>query len=169
MVTYQASNLAPGLAAWQKLGYDQHSQYADPLFVDAEQRDYRLRPESQARALGIEEIAYADIGLTADFRYADPAEPPARLFVRVGADETLITLAPGATAQLEVLARTETGFVADLSAAATRFESADPAVAAVGAQGKVTAIGAGVTEIAVTATSKAGTLRTVIFISVGGF
>ena len=47
---------------WQKKGYDQHSVAADPLFVDADHDDYRLRPESPAFALGFQPIPIEKIG-----------------------------------------------------------------------------------------------------------
>ncbi len=47
---------------WQKLGFDRNSIVADPLFVDANNDDYRLRPESPAFKLGIEPIPVEKIG-----------------------------------------------------------------------------------------------------------
>ena len=51
------------LAEWQDLGYDTHSVIADPQFVDPEQDDYRLRPESPALKLGFVPIDVNQIGL----------------------------------------------------------------------------------------------------------
>lgn len=52
--------------AWQAVGLDQHSVIADPLFVNRDADDYRLRPESPAFALGFEEIPVDQIGPYAD-------------------------------------------------------------------------------------------------------
>ena len=47
---------------WQALGKDTTSEFADPLFVDPENRDYRLRPESPALRLGFRQIPVERIG-----------------------------------------------------------------------------------------------------------
>ncbi|MFC2087644.1 right-handed parallel beta-helix repeat-containing protein [Bacteroidota bacterium] len=49
-------------ADWQKLGYDENSIIADPLFVNPENDDYRLRPESPAFELGIRQIDMSTVG-----------------------------------------------------------------------------------------------------------
>ena len=49
-------------AEWQKRGKDRHSQYADPLFVNPEQGDFTLRPESPAFALGFQPIDLSQVG-----------------------------------------------------------------------------------------------------------
>ena len=51
---------------WQRRGFDTHSVVADPLFVDPEKDDYRLRPESPAFKLGFEPIPVEKIGPYAD-------------------------------------------------------------------------------------------------------
>ena len=43
-------------ADWQKRGYDVNSVYADPMFVDPDNFDFRLKPESPALKLGFEPI-----------------------------------------------------------------------------------------------------------------
>ena len=47
---------------WQKQGSDMHSVLADPRFVDPDQDDYRLRPESPALRLGFQPIPVEKIG-----------------------------------------------------------------------------------------------------------
>lgn len=49
--------------------YDADSICEDPLFMDAANHDYRLRPDSPAQKLGIQSIDTEKIGLPADFRY----------------------------------------------------------------------------------------------------
>ena len=47
---------------WREMGFDRESIVADPLFVDAENDDYRLRPESPAFKLGFKPIPVERIG-----------------------------------------------------------------------------------------------------------
>lgn len=61
------------LAAWQKLGYDQHSIIADPLFVDPEHHDYHLRPDSPALKIGFKPFEYREAGVYGDARWIEKA------------------------------------------------------------------------------------------------
>jgi parallel beta-helix repeat protein len=57
---------AGGAATWQQwleLGFDANSVIADPMFVDAENDDYTLAPDSPAFALGFEPIDIGRIGV----------------------------------------------------------------------------------------------------------
>ena len=47
---------------WQTLGADRDSLVGDPLFVDAEHGDYRLRPESPAFRLGFKPLPLEQMG-----------------------------------------------------------------------------------------------------------
>ena len=47
---------------WKKLGFEQHTIVADPLFVDPKKDDFRLRPDSPAHKLGIKQIPVDKIG-----------------------------------------------------------------------------------------------------------
>ena len=47
---------------WRETGKDKHSVYADPRFVDADNYDFRLRPESPALAMGFEPIDTSTVG-----------------------------------------------------------------------------------------------------------
>lgn len=50
-------------ADWRALGFDRRTLLADPLFVNLEKGDYRLRPESPAFQLGFQPIDTEKIGL----------------------------------------------------------------------------------------------------------
>ena len=54
------------LAQWQKLGYDNESLIADPLFVDASHENYNLKTDSPAFKLGFVPIDVKNIGPRAD-------------------------------------------------------------------------------------------------------
>jgi parallel beta-helix repeat protein len=51
-----------GWAAWRKLGFDARSVAADPLFVNRDGDDFRLRPDSPALKLGFQPIPVDKIG-----------------------------------------------------------------------------------------------------------
>lgn len=48
---------------WRRMGFDVHSAIADPLFVDPDSDDYRLKPESPALTLGFQPISVEKIGV----------------------------------------------------------------------------------------------------------
>jgi len=54
------------LEKWQQFGYDTDSIVADPMFVDLEGEDYRLKPDSPALKLGFKNIDQS-WGLTNEF------------------------------------------------------------------------------------------------------
>ena len=59
-------------AEWQKTGRDRDSRIADPQFVDAQHRDFRLRPTSPALAMGFRPIAIDQAGLYGDAAWWRP-------------------------------------------------------------------------------------------------
>jgi len=52
---------------WRKLGFDAHSVFADPLFVDPAHNDFRVRPESPALQLGFKNFEMGRWGITEEF------------------------------------------------------------------------------------------------------
>ncbi len=68
------------LDEWQARGHDQHSIIADPLFVDPENYDFRLQPDSPVFELGFEPIDPEPVGLYGDDEWVNaprqiPREP----------------------------------------------------------------------------------------------
>lgn len=135
--------------------YDQHSLRTDPLFMDEGQRDYRLRYDSPAYRLGFQELNIADMGLRADYPFADLTDPIARVIPRFAGDDvdrSFVQLNHGQKRALSLTVRTVTGYVADLSDAEIAFVSDNPSVATVSSGGEITAIQEGVAEITATVT-----------------
>jgi hypothetical protein len=52
---------------WREIGYDKHSIFADPLFINPEKGDYRVKPESPALKLGFRNFDVDNFGLLPDF------------------------------------------------------------------------------------------------------
>jgi len=55
------------LQEWQALGFDRHSIFADPQFIDPEKGDYRVKPGSPALKVGFENFDISSAGLLPDF------------------------------------------------------------------------------------------------------
>ena len=52
---------------WRKMGYDEHSVFADPLFVDAAKGDFRVQKNSPALKVGFENFDLDQFGLLPEF------------------------------------------------------------------------------------------------------
>ena len=55
------------LEEWQAMGFDRHSVFADPMFVDPPNNDYRVKPGSPALTVGFENFKMGLWGLTDTF------------------------------------------------------------------------------------------------------
>lgn len=66
-------------AEWQAMGQDVHSRIADPLFVDPQKADFRLRDGSPALAMGFKPFDPSEAGLQPSFRDLDSPPPDVAL------------------------------------------------------------------------------------------
>lgn len=153
----------------QAFAFDQSSLIGhDPLFRNHENEDYRFSYDSPAYGLGIENVDLSQIGLTAEFRYADEGDALGPVFVKGGAGElAIVELAVGSSSQLEVAARSALGFFKDMQDAEVNFTSLNPEVAVVGADGVVSGVSKGVTQIQVSVTLAGVTKTADIDVAVG--
>jgi hypothetical protein len=55
------------LEEWRRLGFDRHSVFADPLFVDPARNDFRVKPGSPALKVGFKNFEMGLWGITQDF------------------------------------------------------------------------------------------------------
>jgi hypothetical protein len=58
---------------WQALGLDQHSRIADPQFVNAAARDFRLKPSSPGIDVGFHQFDISKVGLYGDAAWVKEA------------------------------------------------------------------------------------------------
>lgn len=64
---------------WQELGRDKNSIIADPLFVDPENFDFRLRRQTVARKIGFKPFDYSKAGVYGNQEWKDMANLPEQL------------------------------------------------------------------------------------------
>ena len=55
------------LDQWRQLGFDRHSVFGDPLFVDPANKDFRLQSGSPALSVGFQSFEMGRWGITAEF------------------------------------------------------------------------------------------------------
>jgi len=150
-------NINVAFDEWRKItqdkgGLDKNSRVADPQFVDAAARDYRLRETSPALDMGISSIDTSSIGLLQDFPFAPANDPLRAVFLKANNHDVYVEVQPGETVTLQVTGRTKGWYVADLSKAVIRYKVDDPEVATVSEEGKVTLRGKGRACITATVT-----------------
>ncbi len=159
---------------WKKIytdyGYMDTNSIAgeDPNFVDADNRDFRLRYDSPAYKLGIEDIDEKNIGLEEDFKFADPEEEINKIYLETDTDglSANVRLKSGQSTNISVSARTLRGFYANLDNANITYASDNEDVATVDANGVVRANNSGIATITVTVDKNGQSVSSVLYILV---
>ena len=148
--------------------YDGRSLTADPLFIDPKNGDYRLRFDSPAYALGFEDLKFADMGLREDFPFASPENTLDRIFITsdVAGNSANIELNVGEKAQLRIVVRSVSGYIANPEKYQVSCTSEDNAIASVDDTGLVTANQSGVTLIQCSTTQDGVTLLIAVYVLV---
>jgi len=170
-----AGNSAPAsnLSEWQKTyggKFDVNSIVAEPGFIDADKKDFRIKYDSPAYMTGFKDINTENIGLTEEYKFAED-KPIAKLYVRAEnqrVNRSFINMTSGGETKLHLTGRTDKeGYVLNLSEAQLNYISDNPLVATVDSNGVVKAIGNGVARITVKATLNGHSAETCIDILVG--
>ncbi|MBM3240550.1 right-handed parallel beta-helix repeat-containing protein [Candidatus Poribacteria bacterium] len=61
---FLVKNVADSLEVWCKKGYDRHSIYGDPLFIDPDNGDFRVKANSPALELGFKNFPMTKFGVS---------------------------------------------------------------------------------------------------------
>ncbi len=165
---------AKDLEEWKKINTDYG--YMDtvsisgenPNFVDYENGDYRLRYDSKAYSLGIEDIAEKNIGVTDKYKFADCEEEIKKLYLETeqAGESANVRLNSGEKAKINVSARTVSGYFANLDNAEITFSSDNKNVADVDSRGIVIAKDTGIAAVRVKAVKNGKMIESVLYILV---
>lgn len=136
----------------------------DPMFIDPENGDFRLRPESPALKLGFRQIDNEKIGLTASFPYPDESIPN-RIYARIGDDPASCTLKIASSEKIKLKAKTAVGFFAWADQDHVCYESSDGSIALVDDCGLVTAIGCGKCIVTVNLSVGNDVISTILYVN----
>ncbi len=165
---------AKNLDEWKRIntdyGYMDNNSISgeNPCFVDYENRDYRLRYDSPAYSIGIDDIDERDIGVREDFKFADKEGELKKLYLETSTDglSANVRVNTGGSSQIKPEARTVDGFFANLDNAEITYSSSDENIARVSENGLITGVGTGIAEITVSASKNGKTISSNLFVLV---
>ena len=130
--------------------YDSNTQLVNPMFMDPNNNDFRLKYDSRAYEQGMVDINIEDIGLDSNYPFANANDPLKEVFIKKQNDKvnaSMIYLGnndPNITSdpvQLVLKGRTQRGYICNLTDATITYSSSDPNIASVNDSGVVTPSG----------------------------
>jgi len=160
--------------AWKNFNernFDLNTITEDPLFIDRKNGDYRLMHNSPAYICGFEDINIQDIGLRSDFLFGVNDEEIDRIFVREkgkNVNSGTIYLKEDEIISIEFMARTKSGFVANIGDAIIEGVVSDKQVALISSEGSIKGINRGITEVAFSITKNKVQKITNLYVIVDG-
>ncbi|WNR45409.1 discoidin domain-containing protein [Paenibacillus roseipurpureus] len=146
----------------------------DPYLSNASpNKDYRLRYDSLALALGIGNVNTRSMGLRSDFTYANANDTLSQVWaepVGSASNDSVVRLTPTNTVQLNMYGRTVSGYVASISSSnityGTPVDLSGSNVISINSSGLITANNAGKAKVTVSVTKGSVTRTSTIYVFV---
>lgn len=133
--------------------FDNHSVTENPMFVDVDNTDYRLKYNSPAFALGIENIDISKIGLQKEYKYGKINEEVQTVYAKekfAAGEKSYVNLVTGQSVETEVSAKSKSGYMMELKHGDVSYTSEDESIATIDKNGVITAVAPGKTAVNVT-------------------
>ncbi len=146
-LSYSVVSNEKNFATWVSSGQDGATLTdTDPLFADVENKDYRLKYNSEAMNLSIEQIDLKNIGLGSDYPIYNTTGEIDRLFINES-DVSYESMENGKNTAIKLYARTTNGYLIEVEPEDITYINYNSDIATVNGEGVITAKRSGVAEV----------------------